>query len=127
MPKEKVTPEIKRHFDAVADLRCCVSESPFTVLHHARGGSMLELPKEFHPGKGQRPSHWFVLPLSAPFHNGAYGIHGGTGVFDSVEDWEEELGTQLYFLRWVSNQLGYNVFEKAGVDQEWLDQKWIMG
>lgn len=102
--------EISRHWTRVARLNCCISHEPNPTIHHCHGGSLREA--GIHKGAGQKTSDWLVIPLAARFHSGGpQGIDGG-GI--TVREWEELFGTQMYFLEWVSRQLGVNVFKNAG-------------
>jgi hypothetical protein len=62
----------------------------------------------FHSGGAQRGvGEALVLPLKAGFHFGDNGIDNGVG----VETWEIWYGTQVGFLKEISELLEYDVFE----------------
>lgn len=99
--------EIRRHWERVAALGCVVSGRP-AELAHAHGGSLLDLGVT--RAKGRKPSDWLVIPLAPEFHRVEY-----KGLDYSPRIWEERYGTQVSYLDWISKQLGYDVFERAGV------------
>ena len=106
------TPEERRHWSLVAALGCILTGQEAEIAH-CHGGSMRLLGPEWQPGMGQRQSHWLVLPLNWRIHRGPQGLDTwGEG----VEAWETKWKTtQLKMLAVVSEMLGYNVFDKAGV------------
>lgn len=108
------TVEISKHWTRVARLDCCITHEPNPTLHHCHGGSLRDI--GIHKGAGQKTSDWLVIPLAARLHSaGPQGIDGGS---ITVREWEDLFGTQVYFLEWVSRQLGVNVFQKAGFTHE---------
>lgn len=107
----------RKHFENVRALGCCVSRTEFEVtIHHCRGGSIIDqFGKAQSPGEGQKQNHFLVIPLSAKYHVGDYGIDTGMGLFKSVKAWEACLGSQAHWLAWVNAQLDYDIFDLAGV------------
>jgi hypothetical protein len=106
--------EIAKHWTRVSRLNCCISHEPKPTLHHCHGGSLRDI--GIHKGGGQKTNDWLVIPLAPRFHSGGpQGIDSG-GL--TVREWEELFGTQVYFLEWVSRQLGLNVFKQAGFEHE---------
>lgn len=63
---------------------------------------------------GKKTSDWLVIPLDWMMHTGNLGIDGSMGVWT----WEERYGRQVDHLDDVCRQLGYNVWEKAGIERE---------
>jgi hypothetical protein len=105
-----VTAEISRHWTRVARLNCCVTHEPNPTIHHCHGGSLRDI--GLHKGFGEKTNDWLVIPLTARLHSGGpQGIDAGQ---ITVREWEELFGEQVYFLEWVSRQLGVNVFQRAG-------------
>lgn len=103
--------EIRAHFNRLVDLGCMVSQTKVDVtIHYAHGGSMEQIIGP--TGMALRASHWLTIPLAARFHTGNCGIDG----FIGVETWELMYGTQVMHLNRVCELLGYNVWEKAGID-----------
>lgn len=95
------------HMARVRDLGCVLSRSHTdVVLHHARGGSIARM--GINIGGKQKASDYLVLPLLPHFHTGDQGIHQ-----IGVQTWERKFGTQVRWLLWVSDQLEYDVFERA--------------
>lgn len=80
----------KKHLSAVAELGCLICRMP-AEIHHCRLGM----------GKGQRDSHFRVLPLCPTHHRGGYGIgfHGGKRI------WQEKYGTEEELLLKVDEEL----------------------
>jgi hypothetical protein len=95
-----------------------VSGRPNPTLHHCHGGSMLEIVGFVNPGVAQKSSDWLVIPLGAYFHTGPFGIDNGQGRYKSVHQWELAFGRQVDFLDRVCRELGYNVWEHAGIERE---------
>jgi hypothetical protein len=104
-PKPKA---IKDYWDKVASIGCMVTgHTSNLTIHHVHGGSMRGvLPR----GYGMKHD-WMVIPLSAEYHTGAFGIDTGLGVLT----WEERYGTQLSFLLEVMKRTGVDPFEKSGL------------
>lgn len=70
MKKSKTAAE-RRYHERVAEIPCVLCDllgAPpgETTLHHIREGQ----------GMGQRSSHWLVVPLCRPCHQGPNGLHG---------------------------------------------------
>lgn len=108
--KQVVTAEIKQHWERVSELGCIITGQPAEIAHCHGGSISDELPPNFQPGMAQRQKHWLVLPLCPRLHRlGPNSLDGG-----SVRDWEKTWGTQMDFLRELSERLGYDVFERAG-------------
>lgn len=105
------TAEIKRHWDRVGSLRCLITGKPAPTLHHCRGGSMV--PIIGLKSLSQKTSDWLVIPLDEIMHTGALGIDSGMG----VKTWEEKFGQQVLLLDQLCWVLGYNVWERAGIDR----------
>ena len=103
------TAEIRRHWTRVAALRCIISDQPAT-LHHAKGGSMLTELGLLH-GMKKKPSDWLVIPLAEVYHTGYLGIEHG------VRSWERRFGTQVAHLDQICLRLGYDVWERAGIER----------
>ena len=71
---------------------------------------------EWQPGVGQRQDHWLVLPLGWRVHRGEQGLDTWS---EGVAAWEAKWHTtQIRLLFEVSAQLGYSVFDKAGISPE---------
>ena len=69
-------------------------------------------------GGGQKASDWLQIPLTAKLHiMSGQAIDGSIG----VKTWEKAHGDQFEHLKTVSRWLGYNVFEKAGIDGVSID------
>lgn len=102
--------EIVKHWNRVAALRCIITGRPNPTLHHIHGGSVKHL---VHKAGGAKTSDWLMLPLDAELHTGNLGIDTGMG----VETWEGMFGAQLTLLDSVCRRLGYNVWQKAGIDR----------
>ena len=103
----------KAHWDRVAELGCILTRQPATIAH-CHGGSIKLLGPDWCPGMSQRQNHWLVIPLSKKLHQGQYGLDTWA---EGVEAWEARWGTnQLRLLYQVSELLGYDVYEKAGID-----------
>jgi hypothetical protein len=67
-----------------------------------------------HKGLGSKTSDWLVIPLHPRYHYAGPDAIDGGGI--TVREWEEQFGTQVSFLEWVSRKLGVDVFEKAGLE-----------
>jgi len=106
------TAEIKRHWDKVASLGCIVTGITPATIHHIHGGSVKLL--GIHKGMGQKANDWLVLPLAYALHTGVEGIDGSMGVLT----WEKKYGSQVEHLDEVCRRLGYNVWQKAGLERE---------
>lgn len=100
------TAEIRRHWDRVARLGCCISQSPYPTLHHIHGGSCRDI--GLHKGMGQKTSDWLVIPLAHVYHVGKLGID----VIGAVE-WEKTFGKQVDLLDGVCRELNLNLWTKA--------------
>lgn len=97
------------HHRLVRSLPCVVTRSSEVTLHHVHGGSLTEEFPHLARGKSQKTSDWLVIPLRADLHYGDHGMDGSM----SVREWEDRFGRQTDHLRWVSDQVGYDVFAKA--------------
>ena len=103
--------EIRRYWDRVADLGCCVCQGVPATIHHVHGGSCSGL-----SGMGMKTNDWLVVPLCMTHHTGDRGIDSGQGIFRSVSAWEDANGWQLVHLINVAMTLRVDIFERAGVD-----------
>lgn len=90
---------------------CCASEGKTTkaALHHVRAGY----------GRGQRASHWEVLPLCPDHHQ-----YGGMGVafHAGPRTWEAKYGSEVLLLALVYHALGENlaaVATRRGNEPPW--------
>ena len=101
---------VTQHHKNVRAMRCLISDRPGVTLHHVHGGSM----KQFGQlrGTGLKVSDYLVLPIHADFHVGKYGCDSGMGILT----WEMTFGSQFVMLQEVSQHLGYDVFELAGLE-----------
>jgi hypothetical protein len=109
----KKTRAIKEHWSAVAGLGCIICQRPAEVAHCHGGSISDQLPRQFHPGVGQKQNHWLVLPICPEHHRvGPESLDGG-----SVRDWERRYGSQIDLLMAVSYRLQYSVFDRAGVPE----------
>jgi hypothetical protein len=97
---------VSKHEKYLRDLRCVVSKSPFVTLHHCHGGSIKV--HGWHVGMGQKQNPFLQIPLSWMYHTGDHGIDR-----IGVLTWEDRYGTQMEKLRWVNDQLPYDLFEQA--------------
>lgn len=97
---------IKKHEDNLRTLRCVVSKSPFVTLHHTHGGSIKDM--GWHVGVGQKQNPFLQIPLTMEFHTGDFGVDR-----IGVLTWEDKFGTQVEHLKWVNDQLPYNIFKLA--------------
>lgn len=111
MKSNRITKEIKAHWNAVAALGSIISNSPAELAHCHDGSITEELEPKFHPGMGERQNHWLVLPLSMEEHRGWHGLDTS-----NVDQWEARHGRQVDLLEEVSYRLGYCVFKKAGIN-----------
>lgn len=110
MKSNRITKEIKVHWNAVAALGCICDNQPAELAHCHAASITEELEPKFHPGMAERQSHWLVLPLCTEHHRGWHGLDTSDPV-----SWEARNGRQTELLEEVSYRLGYNVFEKAGI------------
>ena len=99
--------EIKDHWERVTEIGCMISSNSQVEIHHCKSGSMSKL--GIHTTLSKKNSDWLVIPLAYLFHRGVHGIHQV-----GVETWENTHGPQIAFLQYLSNEVGYDVFEKAG-------------
>lgn len=93
--KQFMTKEESEHIQAVVDLGCIACRmdgiiTPQVEVHHIRAGV----------GKGQRASHYDVLPLCYQHHRGIAGYH------KSPKRFEERYGREHDLLREVYELLG---------------------
>ena len=108
--KEQRPREVQEHWERVAAVGCVLSGMPATI-HHCHGGSMREF---VHKGLGQKTSDWLVIPLAPRYHTGELGIDASLGVIE----WEHRFGSQVGHLDDLCQELGVNVWKKAGIDRE---------
>lgn len=101
---------VSQHEKNLRELRCAVSRSTAVTLHHCHGGSMKD--NQWHVGMGQKQNPFLQIPLHHLYHTGDLGIDYGYG----VESWEGAFGTQMDHLKWVNDQLDYDIWEQA---QRW--------
>jgi hypothetical protein len=102
---------VKQHWTRVAALGCILTGRDAEIAH-CHGGSIKLLGSEFRPGWGQKQNDWLVLPLAPEIHRiGPDSLDGGP-----VDQWEQVWDSQLRLLLELSWQLGYSVYEKAGID-----------
>ncbi|MDX1810440.1 MAG: hypothetical protein R3240_00710 [Gammaproteobacteria bacterium] len=95
------------YHESLRNLGCVVCRTIHDIeIHHTLSGSMSE--HGINVGKGQKNNNWLVIPLCKNHHTGNEAIHRG------VKTWEAKHGTQLEFLKTLSEFFGIDVFEKAG-------------
>jgi hypothetical protein len=100
----------KDYWQGVAALKCCVCQGDANI-HHCLGGSMIDWFGGENSPRGTRNNHWLVIPLCHNHHQGVCGIHA----MDSVREWEELYGSQVYHLvQTTSCFTSYHVWDKAG-------------
>ena len=101
--------QIKAHHARVRALGCLVHGCLAATIHHCHSGSLADA--GWTRGWAQRGvSEALVIPICSPIHSvGQFAIDGGFG----VRSWETKFGTQMDFLREVSELLGYDLFELA--------------
>ena len=110
-----VSAEIKRHWDRCRDVGCIVAGGDAEIAH-CHGGSVIgELGYHWQPGMAQRQNHWLVLPLSPALHRGRFGLDTHPG---GVTGWERMYWSQMVLLRELSDELGYDVIERAAYGRE---------
>lgn len=102
-------PSVTAHHRAVRQMPCAVTRRSTVTLHHCHGGSLRDEYPHLGRGGAQKTSDWLVIPLHADLHVGSHGIDYGVGVLT----WEAKWGKQTDMLRWVSEQVGYDVFKLA--------------
>ena len=98
---------VAQHQKNLRELRCVICRFPNPTLHHTHGGSMKEY--RWHVGVAQKQNPWLQIPLDVRYHTGNFGIDSHIGVVT----WESTFGTQIEHLRWVDDQLGYDIWAKA--------------
>ena len=105
--------KLKKHYQNVAEMGCCVTGYPNVVLHHVVGGSMVPM-YGLKSMSGRGISDWLVIPLMPALHtSGPRAIHSiGAGL------WEEYYGTQMDHLRKINAVLDYDIFELAKKDSK---------
>ena len=113
--------QILDHWTLVSTLGCLISQQPDPTLHHCHGGSMERFGTV--RGKSQKPSDWLVIPIHERYHTGQFGIDSGGPYYGVVESWESEFGSQVGMLMRVCDYVGYDVFEKAGLESPWNPPK----
>lgn len=95
MSKKRAANKAEReHMGRVSQLGCIICENPYTVIHHITTAR----------GFGGRSSHYEVLPLCVPHHDG--GVRG-IAVHAGVKTWEEIYGTQKSLVEIVNKAVGY--------------------
>ena len=97
---------VSKHEKYLRQLRCCVCRSPFVTLHHCHGGSILY--SGWSVGMGQKQNPFLQMPLTIEYHTGDDGIDR-----IGVETWESRYGNQTDHLKWVNDQLPYDIFQQA--------------
>ena len=106
--KQDITAAVRRHWQAVADTGCIITQCPAQIAH-SHGGSISDMGLK--SGMGLRGvSHYLVLPLAPHL---ALELDGGNG----VRAWEEIHGNQTDLLDRLSIRRGYSVWELAEVDR----------
>lgn len=99
--------EITEHLKRLREIPCVVCGRTDITLHHPHGGSIKLA--GIYKGVGVKTSDWLCLPICFEHHVGDEGIdHIG------VETWERKFGTQFEYLVNLSQELGVNLFQKAG-------------
>jgi len=110
---------INEHHKNVGALRCVVTGNPQVTLHHVHGGSVAEA--GYHTGTASRGvGEALVIPLKDDYHTGDFGVDSGLGVLT----WELYFGTQMDHLRYVGEQLGYDIFR---LNRVWKEHPPIRG
>lgn len=90
------------------------------TIHHCHSGSVSDC--GIHRGIGQKPSDWLVICLPESLHVlSKNGIDYGKG----VRSWEKEFCPQMSALIWTADELGIDVFDKAGLDGNLVRSNWI--
>ncbi len=105
------SPSKKAHAAALRALGCVISGLTPVELHHCMGGSMRQFGQL--RGVGMRTSDWLQIPLAPRYHTGELGIDAL-----GIETWERTFAPQVELLERVSAELGYDVFELAGLEHE---------
>lgn len=113
VPAETILMYYKRdHVTRVRGMRCVVSSRPDGIeLHHCHGGSISRA--GIRRGLGQRTSDWLVIPLHWEYHTGQYDPEA-----IGIDKWEMLFGEQVEHLRTVSRFVGYDVLERAKMEEE---------
>lgn len=101
---------IREHWDRVAKQGCILSGAAHPTLHHCHGGSLREI--GVHKGFGMKTSDFLVIPLAPRFHTGEFGVD-----VIPVWEWERRFGSQVQHLDDLCRELGYSVWELAGVNR----------
>ncbi len=123
MKSNRITSEVKEHWNKVAALGSIISNSPAELCHCHDGSITEELDPKYHPGIAERQNHYLVIPLSMEEHRGWHGLDTS-----DVDGWEGRHGRQTELLEEVSYRLGYCVFERAGItDYEYKNKYFAMG
>jgi hypothetical protein len=104
------TAAVRRYWDQVAALGCCICGGPAEIAH-AHGGSIVERMQE-PKAKGVKLAryNWLVLPLCPAHHR-----IGNTALDNGVESWEQFYGTQASHIDALMVKLGMNVWALAKV------------
>ena len=101
--------DYKKHFETVAQLKCCVCQGPATI-HHCKGGSMIDWFGSKISPRGTRCNHFLVIPLCMNHHTGDDGID-----VMPTREWEKNFGTQVYHLVQVNDAIPYSIWELSGL------------
>jgi hypothetical protein len=103
------TAAVKRYWDRVAALGCCICSAPAEIAH-CHGGSMVPIMGPHAKGKKVPRFDWLVLPLCPKHGREQFG-----GLDANVRDWERRFGTQLVHLLRLSTDLDVNIWAHARV------------
>lgn len=107
----------KKHWDKVAQLKCCVCQGPATI-HHCKGGSMIDWFGSKISPRGTRCNHFLVIPLCMNHHTGDDGID-----VMPTREWEKRFGSQVYHLCQTVIAISdrgippYNIWELSGIPE----------
>jgi hypothetical protein len=107
------TAEIKRVWNSIIELGPhpnLPTHGTNPTIHHCHSGSVARA--GIHRGMGRKPSDWLAVCLPHSLHVGGFGIDYGYG----VQRWERDFMPQMELLCWTSDQIGINLFKKAGYD-----------
>lgn len=99
--------EVKAHWDRLAQMGCMVCGYRPITIHHAHSRELTAM--GLGRGIAQKTSYWLVIGLCVEHHVGKFGIDSGIGIVE----WEEKFGSQVLFLKKISELIGYDVFERA--------------
>lgn len=90
MARKTKTKLEKLHMSKVASLGCIICGNPQVHLHHIRYAGL---------GMGKKSSHYSVIPLCQPHHQGNFSIH------NNPKEFTEKYGTQQYLLERVLERI----------------------